>query len=118
MLQLNRQPVDLALPTQAVLAPQFVLIAQPFAQLALGDTLRIADRRDVTVMPVDLVQRLDLLVQGIKTIHPILHFVRMLLRNRKEMLIARRPADGGPGPGGPSAYGHLFRSRARLARMF
>jgi len=78
MLQLNRQPVDLALPTQAVLAPQFVLVAQPSAQLALGDAQGIADRRDVAVLPVDLVQSGDLLVQGIKTIHPLLHFLCML----------------------------------------
>ena len=76
MLQLNGQPVDLALPTQAVLAPQLVFVAQPFAQLALGDTLRIADRRDVAVLPVDLVKGFNLLVQGIKTSTIHFHFLR------------------------------------------
>ena len=74
VLEIDRQPVHLALTAQAVLAPQPLLVAQPIAQLALGDAQRVADRRDIAVELVNSVERLDLLVQGVATVHPRLHF--------------------------------------------
>ena len=72
MLQLHRQPVDLALTAQIALAPQAVFIPQPLAQFVFGNVQRVADGRDVTVLPVNLVERVDFVVKGIEPVHPLL----------------------------------------------
>jgi len=70
VLQVNRKAVDLPLPAQAVLSPQLLLVPQPVAQIVLGNAQRIADRRDIAIHPVNLVERVDLLVQDVTTVHP------------------------------------------------
>ncbi len=72
MLQLHREPVDLALTAQIALAPQAVFIPQPLAQFAFGNAQRVADCRDVTILPVDLVEGVDFIVKGIEPVHPLL----------------------------------------------